>query len=96
MELLLLDIQNTPQDNQYLIAVLVDDLVHQFTMKVHDTPAPMLTIRGDDYFYEVLGRDYSAYRPLLEKIGAYHQHYDHSCTEKEQTATGSFDLPFPS
>ena len=72
MEVSLLDIQKTQQVNQYLTTVLVDDSVHQFTMKVNDTPAPMLTILGDEHFYQVLGRNYSFYRPLLEKVGTYH------------------------
>lgn len=76
MEILLLDVQSTSQESQYLTTVLVDDSVYQFVMTVNDTPAPMLTILGDEHFYEVLGRDYGSYRPLLEKIGAYHLNGD--------------------
>ena len=85
MEVLLLDIQNTAQENQYLTTVLVDDSVHHFTMKVNDTPAPMLTILGDEQFYEVLGRNYSFYRPLFEKVGSYHLNGNHSCPSDPQT-----------
>ncbi|MGB0386798.1 MAG: hypothetical protein ACPGWR_18450 [Ardenticatenaceae bacterium] len=41
-------------------------------MTVNDTPAPMLTVLGDEHFYEILGRNYSFYRPLLDKVGTYH------------------------
>lgn len=83
MDFSLLDIQKTAEKNQYLTTVLVDDSVHQFTMKVNDTPAPMLTILGDEHFYEVLGRNYSFYRPLLEKVGMYHLNGNHSCSEEK-------------
>lgn len=76
MEILLLDVQSTSQESQYMTTVLVDDSVYQFVMTVNDTPAPMLTILGDEHFYEVLGRDYDSYRPLLEKLGAYHLNGD--------------------
>lgn len=72
MVLSLLDIKRTQQENKYLTTILVDDSVHQCTITVNDTPAPMLTILGDQHFYEVLGRNYSLYRPLLEEVGLYH------------------------
>ena len=90
MEVLLLDItgfvvqrKKAAQENQYLTTLLVDDSVHQFTMKVNDTPAPMLTILGDEHFYEVLGRNYSLYRPLFENIGAYHRGGNHECAKEK-------------
>lgn len=83
MEVLLLDIKKAAPEDQYLTTLLVDDSVHQFTMKVNDTPAPMLTILGDKHFYEVLGRDYSLYRPLFEKIGAYHLNRNHECAKEK-------------
>lgn len=85
MNILLLDIQNAPQNapHQYLTTLLVDEEVHQFTMKVDDTPAPMLTVLGDEHFYEVLGRDYTLYRPLLLEVGMYHLNGNDSCAEKK-------------